>query len=97
MSFKHSYYYYSTIYSFNSPTTTTTVLATTMAKQLVTFGGKDIRGKNYSGPPVTEDQDDNIMVLDTDEVTVHEGAEGEEQVPATEPTQPVPSFKCASM
>ena len=63
-----------------------------MADQ-VTFGTVDIHGENDSRPAPVVDQN-NIMVLDTEMVTVERA---EEQVPETEPTQPVSSFKCASM
>ena len=60
-----------------------------MAKEQV-FGGVDIRGKNYSGPPA---QDVTPTVEDAEMVDVLPTKE--EEVPVL-PTQ-APRFECASL
>ena len=60
-----------------------------MAKEQ-TFGGEDIRGKNYSGPPA---QDVPPTVEDAEMVDVLATEEEEVSVPATQ----APRFECASL
>ena len=69
-----------------------------MADKMV-FGGRDIRGENYSGPPKAQEvqNPEAVEVLDAEMVSVHQEGEEEEQVPDIEPTQPVPRFECASL
>ena len=54
-----------------------------------TFGGVDIRGKNYSGPPAQEVP----PVEDAEMVDAPAQEEEEVSVPAT----PAPRFECASL